>query len=201
MPWYETHRDSAVVCMSLVRNKSGITKKWHIWVMYRSRLIKLSKVACFNKKMVKILLDSAVRKGYCHCPSSQKVTMWLEKSVTCSGSGRNWVPSWSCLQAVSKPVWHTPLLCVQRKIPDDGRRNCPKHVEFYSKNKFEKLVHLVGFIIRNYHDARSAEHQKTSSLCIKKPTIEWDRIWALICLILIILRDMLWHTTGIVWGL
>ena len=27
-------------------------------------------------------------------------------------------------------------------------RNCPKHVEFYSKNKFEKLVHLVGFIIR-----------------------------------------------------
>jgi len=26
--------------------------------------------------------------------------------------------------------------------------NCPKHVEFYSKNKFEKLVHLVGFIIR-----------------------------------------------------
>jgi len=29
------------------------------------------------------------------------------------------------------------------KIPDDGQRNCPKHVEFYSKNKFEKLVHLV----------------------------------------------------------
>ena len=25
---------------------------------------------------------------------------------------------------------------------------CPKHVEFHSKNKFEKLVHLVGFIIR-----------------------------------------------------
>jgi len=28
-------------------------------------------------------------------------------------------------------------------------RNCPKHVEFHSKNKFENLVHLVGFIIRN----------------------------------------------------
>ena len=27
-------------------------------------------------------------------------------------------------------------------------RNCPKHVEFYSKNKCEKLVHLFGFIIR-----------------------------------------------------
>ena len=31
--------------------------------------------------------------------------------------------------------------------------------EFYSKNKFEKLVHLVGFIIRIYHDARSSEYQ------------------------------------------
>ena len=29
-----------------------------------------------------------------------------------------------------------------------GHFLCPKHVEFYSKNKFEKLMHLVGFIIR-----------------------------------------------------
>ena len=50
--------------------------------------------------------------------------------------------------ADSKPVWHIPLLCVQWKISDDGQRNCPKHVGFYSKNKFEELVHLVGFIIR-----------------------------------------------------
>jgi len=34
------------------------------------------------------------------------------------------------------------------KNPDDGQRNCPKHIEFYSKNKFEILVHLAGFIIR-----------------------------------------------------
>jgi len=47
-----------------------------------------------------------------------------------------------------------------KKTPDDGQRNCPQHVEFYSKNKFEKLVHLVGFIIRIYHDARSLERQK-----------------------------------------
>jgi len=40
------------------------------------------------------------------------------------------------------------LLCAQWKTPDDGQRNCPKHGEFYSKNKFEKLVHLVGFIVR-----------------------------------------------------
>jgi hypothetical protein len=99
----------------------------------------------------------------------------------------------SCSQAVSKPVWHKPLLCVQWKTPDDGekncpkhvedhdetefhpdparkqsanpygifhcrvqwktpddgQRNCPKHVECHSKHKFVKLVHLVGFIIRN----------------------------------------------------
>jgi len=45
------------------------------------------------------------------------------------------------------------------KTPDDGQRNCPKHVEFYSKNKFEKLVHVVGFIIGIYHDARLPELQ------------------------------------------
>jgi len=35
--------------------------------------------------------------------------------------------------------------------PDDGQRNSPKHVEFYSKNKCGKLLHLVGFIIRIYY--------------------------------------------------
>jgi len=34
------------------------------------------------------------------------------------------------------------------KIPDDGQKNCPKHAEFYSNNKFEKFMYLVGFIIR-----------------------------------------------------
>jgi len=29
--------------------------------------------------------------------------------------------------------------------------------QFYSKNKFEKLVHVVGFIITIYQDARSLE--------------------------------------------
>ena len=40
------------------------------------------------------------------------------------------------------------LLCIQYWTSYDGQKTCPKHVEFYSKNKFEKLVHLVGFIIR-----------------------------------------------------
>jgi len=61
--------------------------------------------------------------------------------------------------ALSKPVWHIPLLCVQWKAPDVGQRNCLKHVEFYSKNKFESFVRLVGFIIKIYDDARSPERQ------------------------------------------
>ena len=62
------------------------------------------------------------------------------------------------------------LLCVQWKTPDNGQRNCPKHVEFYSKNKFEELVQLVGFIIRIYRDARSPERQ-IQRLIFKKTAV------------------------------
>jgi hypothetical protein len=47
-------------------------------------------------------------------------------------------------------VWHVTLLSVQGITPDDGQRNCPKHEEFHFQNKFEKLVHPVGFIIRKF---------------------------------------------------
>jgi hypothetical protein len=52
------------------------------------------------------------------------------------------------IEQLSANLYDIPLLCVQWKTPDDGQRNCPKHVDFHSKNKFEKLVHLVGFITR-----------------------------------------------------
>ena len=42
------------------------------------------------------------------------------------------------------------LLYVQLKSPDDGQRNCPKHVEFHSKNKFEKSVHLSWFYYKKF---------------------------------------------------
>jgi hypothetical protein len=62
------------------------------------------------------------------------------------------------------------------KTPDDGQRNCPKHVEFYSKNKFEKLVHVVGFIVRIYIFIIQPTHAHTtfkmysSIVFIKPPT-------------------------------
>ena len=65
-----------------------------------------------------------------------------------AGSGRNWLrpdPARK-LSADLYDIYHCRVY--NEKTPDDGQRNCPKHVEFYSKNKFEKLVHLVGFILR-----------------------------------------------------
>jgi len=53
-----------------------------------------------------------------------------------------------------------------RETPDDGQRNCPKHVEFYSKNKFEKLVHLVGFTIRisiPFHPLAQTSYSSTAT--------------------------------------
>jgi len=76
------------------------------------------------------------------------------------------------LTAVSRPVWHIQMLCVQWKTPDEGQRNCPKHLEFHSKNKFEKLVRLFGFIIRIYYDARSRERENYI-----KSSLGWGGKW------------------------
>jgi len=43
-----------------------------------------------------------------------------------------------------KLAWPVPN--VQWKTPDDGQRNCPKHIKFLDKNKFEKNSAPVDFI-------------------------------------------------------
>ena len=121
-------------------------------------------------------------------------------------------PSWSRLKAISKPVWHIPLLSVQWKTPDDGQRNYLKHVEFYSKNKFQKLVHIVGFMIRIYHDAQTPEwlyyvsagsseqgctnprHQVTKviKLCTMEVTICASSQWNLLHVTLLVPRILRW---------
>jgi len=60
------------------------------------------------------------------------------------------VPSWSCSKAVYKPLWHIPLLSVQwinswwwtYELSETCRVSC--------SNKFVKLVHLVGFIVKKF---------------------------------------------------
>ena len=63
---------------------------------------------------------------------------------------QQWYVSYRFADSLRANLYDIYNCCVySKKTPDDGQRNCPKHVEFHSKNKFEKLVHLVGFILRN----------------------------------------------------
>jgi hypothetical protein len=50
---------------------------------------------------------------------------------------------------------------VQWKTPDDGQRDCPKHVEFLDKNKFGKLVRLLVLLKRKKDLRRDAQHLDT----------------------------------------
>jgi len=41
---------------------------------------------------------------------------------------------------------YIPVPNVQWRTPDDGQRNCPKHVEFLDKSEFGNISASVGFI-------------------------------------------------------
>jgi len=49
---------------------------------------------------------------------------------------------------------------------DNGQKTCPKHVEIYSQNKFEKLVHLICFIVRIQIQPSSTKYIVLNLLCI-----------------------------------
>jgi hypothetical protein len=59
-------------------------------------------------------------------------------------------PRWSCSKAVFRPIWHIPVPSVRwinswwwaEELPETCRVSC--------RNKFGKLVHLVGFIIKKF---------------------------------------------------
>ena len=60
--------------------------------------------------------------------------------------------SGSCSQSVNKTCMTYNRRVYSEKSPGGGHRNCPKHVQFYSKNKFDKIsASSVGFIIRIVH--------------------------------------------------
>ena len=91
--------------------------------------------------------------------NSQHIYIYIYADCLLAGSG-----SCSVLANSQHNLYYIHLLlCMQYQTPDDGQKICPKHVEFYSKNKFERLVHLVGFIIRMCHDARPSECQNMSA--------------------------------------
>ena len=64
-------------------------------------------------------------------------------------ASRNWGSVLILLTSCQQNLYDIYQCCVyNEKSPDDGQGNCPKHVEFHSKNKIEKLVNPVGFITR-----------------------------------------------------
>ena len=60
-------------------------------------------------------------------------------------------------RTVFPSIIRSSRLFVQSWTPDNGRKDRPKHVEWYSVNS--KIVHLVGCTIEIYHNARSHERQ------------------------------------------
>jgi len=122
-----------IVPLSIIRIFSLYTQQWYMSYRFADSLRALTKPVC-------IAVCTAKNSWRWTKELSETCRVLFQKQIL----GRigtelvpsRLVPSWSYSQAVSKPVWQIPLLCVQWKTPEDGQRNCPKHVDFHSKNKF-----------------------------------------------------------------
>jgi hypothetical protein len=86
------------------------------------------------------------------------------------------VDSFRAGSAVYKPVWHIPLVSVQWITPDDGQRNCPKHVEFHFQNKLEKFVLLVSFVTGKLLGCLRLILRDTAIEFIRNSKIKFDSI-------------------------
>jgi hypothetical protein len=85
----------------------------------------------------------------CNCMPSLEISLGKNPApfTKCTGDSFR-TEQGSCSRAVYKPVWHIPFLSVQKinswwwtaELSETCRVSC--------QNKFVKLVHLVGFIIK-----------------------------------------------------
>jgi hypothetical protein len=83
-----------------------------------------------------------------------------------------------CSKAVYKPVWHIPLLSVQWINSWGWTEELSETCRFSCQNKFVKLVHLVGFIIKknlclNSLNKRWCIHTNTCISSWYKLVIRW----------------------------
>ena len=136
-----------------MKMEQSVPKRWHI--KFRRRGI-TQKKAYNIQKMVKVWKQELymfqavplpiIRSFPLYIQHWYVIQFWWQLSST---TRMEPVPSRSCLKAVIKPAWHIPVPNVQWKTPDDGQRNCLKHVVFLNKNKFGKLVFLLVLLKRN----------------------------------------------------
>jgi len=106
-------------------------------------------------------------RSICSCSTAFYKPVWhiLLLSV-------KWINSWwwsirSCSTAVYKPVWHIPLLSVQWINSWWWREELSETSRVSWQNKFVKLVHLVGFIIKKevWFNFPSAHRTQLLILC------------------------------------
>ena len=84
------------------------------------------------------------------CPSSGVYSLYTQQwcmSYSFEDSFRAG-PFWSCSKAIFKAVWHTPLLSVQWINSWWWAEELPETCRVSYRSKSGKLVHLVGFTIR-----------------------------------------------------
>jgi len=132
-----SHHDGGQLCLRCM---------WEVNVAIDCEKVGCASVECINWVRFYTLLNIFLIIKPNSCTNFSN--LFLEWNCTCFGQFL--CPSSGVFYCThSSGICRTGLLCVQWKTPDDGQRNCLKHVEFHSKDKFERLVHLVGFMIRN----------------------------------------------------
>jgi hypothetical protein len=163
------------ILLSIIRSFSLYTQQWYMsyrfadslqagsgWYSWNETLHVSDSSSVHHQEFFTVHTAMPYVTQVCWQLASRIKLIFLEWNSTCFGqflcpslgvfycTHSNGICHTGLLTAVSKHVWHMPLLCVQWKTPDDRQRNCRKHVQFHYKNKFEKLVHLIGFVIRTF---------------------------------------------------
>ena len=82
------------------------------------------------------------------CPSSGVYSLYTQQWYMSYSSRAG--PSWFCSTAVYKPVWHLPLFSVHCINSWWWTEELSETCRVSRQNKFVKLVHLVGFIIKKF---------------------------------------------------
>ena len=142
--------------------------------MHRDKLLTIKPTRCTSLSNLFLKWNSTcfgqflcASLGIFHCTHSN-----IYRSADSLWAGAN-APAHK-LSANLYDIYHC---CVySEQTPDDGQRNCPKHVEFHSRNKFEKLVHLVGFIVSKLTSNFSCTGVYPAWACKDSPFIVTHRI-------------------------
>ena len=73
-----------------------------------------------------------------------------------AGSGRNWFPAGKLSTNLYDILVYHCCVCIKELLMMD--RGTVRNMQFYSRNIFEKLVYLVGFIIRTHTHTHTHTH-------------------------------------------